>query len=290
MLNQRRPRRTAGLSWVDQVKVERLNEVTEPGCIVRLSVCSSVESPEIEVLSKAEELVRLGAEATDVETDGERFWALGYFKGAPPAGLSVERWLPPADGKPLPNRARRPVELGGISICGSDALSVPSDRPSLLVDSTSAFGSGLHPTTAMILDRLARRPVRGEVLDIGTGSGILALASLRLGAATAIGVEVEATALEAARENARRNGLSDRFQGLAEAPFGRWELVLANIRAKTLVRLASALVERLAPSGILLLSGVRFHEERCVESAYSSRGLQVVGRSFCEGWWCLELA
>jgi ribosomal protein L11 methyltransferase len=123
-----------------------------------------------------------------------------------------------------------------------------------------AFGTGLHETTSLVAEVLARTPLAGAaVLDVGCGSGILALVALTLGAARARAIDVDPDAIAVARENAARNGISDRLQA-DETPVDRiaeeFPVVLANIEAKTLVELAPALLPRVAPGGLLVLSGI----------------------------------
>jgi len=125
-----------------------------------------------------------------------------------------------------------------------------------------AFGTGLHETTRLVAEILAERApsLRGtRVLDVGCGSGILSLVALALGAEAVRAVDVDPDAAAVTRENAERNGLSSRVLA-DETPVGalhdRYGAVLANIEAKTLVELAPVLIERVAPGGLLVLSGI----------------------------------
>lgn len=125
-----------------------------------------------------------------------------------------------------------------------------------------AFGTGLHETTRLVAEILAEKGASlagSRVLDVGCGSGVLSLVALALGAAAVRAVDVDPDAVAVTRENAERNGLSRRVQ-VDETPAGaldeRYDTVLANIEAKTLIELAPALVERVAPGGLLVLSGI----------------------------------
>jgi ribosomal protein L11 methyltransferase len=123
-----------------------------------------------------------------------------------------------------------------------------------------AFGTGLHETTSLVAEALAEAELAGvTVLDVGCGSGVLTLIALALGAARARAVDVDPDAVAVTRENADRNGVRDRVEA-DETPVGslagRYPVVLANIEAKTLVELAAALVARVAPGGLLVLSGI----------------------------------
>ncbi|MCC6523438.1 MAG: 50S ribosomal protein L11 methyltransferase [Polyangiaceae bacterium] len=157
----------------------------------------------------------------------------------------------------------------------------PEDRR-LELDPGRAFGTGLHATTSLCAAYLEERRtalVGQSVLDVGTGSGILALVALLLGAARATGLDVDPDALEVARENAARNAVGG---GLALAPTPvadvaeRFAFVVANIEARTLVALAPALVARLAPGGELLLSGVLAAERDEVAAAFTRAGLTLL--------------
>jgi ribosomal protein L11 methyltransferase len=125
-----------------------------------------------------------------------------------------------------------------------------------------AFGTGLHETTRLVAEILADRgtALRGSrVLDVGCGSGVLSLVALALGAETVRAIDVDPDAVAVTRENAERNGLSSRVVA-DETPVGavdgRYDTVLANIEARTLVELAPGLIGRVAPGGLLVLSGI----------------------------------
>ena len=123
-----------------------------------------------------------------------------------------------------------------------------------------AFGTGLHETTSLVAEELAQTPLSGvTVLDVGCGSGVLSLIALALGATRARAIDVDPDAVAVTRENADRNGVGDRVETdetPVEALAGSYPLVLANIESKTLVDLAAALSARVAPGGLLVLSGI----------------------------------
>ena len=147
----------------------------------------------------------------------------------------------------------------------------------VVIDPENAFGSGDHETTRLMLRMLEAEIGGGErVLDVGCGSGILAIAALRLGAASALAVDVDDDAVAVARRNARNNGVSARIDicshRLAEIR-GTYDIVVANIETRALTAMASVLCERLAPQGLLMLSGVLREERGELLSAFPRLGL-----------------
>lgn len=187
--------------------------------------------------------------------------------------------------------ALRPLRVGTLTIVPTGSA-LPDDG--LVIADGPAFGTGLHPTTAMSIEAIERGlgdRMAARVLDIGTGSGILALAALRRGVAHAIGVDLDRTALEAAAGNARLNGMSSRLHlvlGSADAIGGAWPLVVANIRAAELMEMAPALVRRLAGQGRLILSGVAAGVAEDVERTYRRLGVVQMLREDRNGWSALE--
>lgn len=153
----------------------------------------------------------------------------------------------------------------------------PWDRPAepaeavIVIDPGMAFGTGHHPTTrgvVQVLDTLLRDRPETTVLDVGCGSGILALAAARLGH-RAVGVEIDAVALKNAEKNVALNGLADRVQlieGSADAVDGRFDIVLANILAPTLIELAADLDARTGEH--LIMAGLLAHQADGVLAAY----------------------
>ncbi len=158
----------------------------------------------------------------------------------------------------------------------------------LLLDPGLAFGTGTHPTTALCLGWLDAQPLDAvQVLDYGCGSGILAIAALKLGADTAVGVDIDPQALQASRDNAERNQLDD-SRLLLEYPErlgqGRFEVVVANILAGPLIELAAEIADRVAPGGRLALSGILAAQADSVLDAYRDQGLRMAPPQEKEGW------
>jgi ribosomal protein L11 methyltransferase len=137
-----------------------------------------------------------------------------------------------------------------------------------------AFGTGLHETTSLVAGVLAERAAElagQDVLDVGTGSGILALLALKLGASRARATDVDADAIAVACENAARNKLAERLSADTKPVgelAGAYPMVLANIEAKVLVPMANALRAKVAPGGLLVLSGILAPQKGEVLAAY----------------------
>ncbi|NBA95102.1 50S ribosomal protein L11 methyltransferase [Pseudomonas sp. R5(2019)] len=148
------------------------------------------------------------------------------------------------------------------------------DAVNLLLDPGLAFGTGTHPTTALCLEWLDGQDLKDcEVLDFGCGSGILAIASLLLGARHAIGTDIDVQALEASRDNAGRNGIAEeRFPVYLpeDMPAIQADVLVANILAGPLVSLAPQLSGLVKPGGRLALSGILAEQGEEVAAAYAT--------------------
>lgn len=184
------------------------------------------------------------------------------------------------------------VHVGGLRCIPADW---PPQRGALRMIDGSAFGTGLHATTALCLEALqdelaADHPAR--VLDIGTGSGILALAALHAGVAHATAIDVDTEAVRVAAGNARLNGLASRLTLVLSGPdalTGVWPLVLANILAAPLVELAPVIARLVGRRGRLVLSGVRSSLLPDVAQAYRHVGLRESRTQARDGWTALTL-
>ncbi|MEM8609918.1 MAG: 50S ribosomal protein L11 methyltransferase, partial [Myxococcota bacterium] len=137
-------------------------------------------------------------------------------------------------------------------------------RQVVTIDPENAFGSGDHETTRLVLGVLERRVRGGErVLDVGCGTGILSVAALKLGAKHAVGIDVEDAAVEVAERNARVNAVAEHLE-VSKTPIesvtALYDLVLANIETRILTQMTEALRARLAPGGVLVLSGILQNE------------------------------
>ena len=167
----------------------------------------------------------------------------------------------------------------------------------LAIDPGMAFGTGLHPTTRLCLVALERladagRMTGARVLDVGCGSGILAIAAVRLGAADAVGVDTDPIAIESTLANARRNRLAPRVRAsVGSLPTGEppFDVIAANLIAGVLVQIAAQLAAELAAGGRLVASGIFVDREGEVRHAFEATGLAVTERTAEGDWVALEV-
>jgi ribosomal protein L11 methyltransferase len=170
------------------------------------------------------------------------------------------------------------------------------DGIAVAIDPGMAFGTGSHATTSLCLEAcdelLALRP-GADLLDVGTGSGVIALLAVKLGAGRVVGTENDPVALQAAREGARLNGIAeDRIEWLLRDPSevpGQFGIVIANILLNTLEELAEQVAAKVAPRGRAVLSGLLADQADAAERAYVVCGLRPVSRKERDGWIRLEL-
>tara|TARA_R110000850_G_scaffold254295_1_gene379672 strand:+ start:1111 stop:2025 length:915 start_codon:yes stop_codon:yes gene_type:complete len=168
-----------------------------------------------------------------------------------------------------------------------------ADAVNLILDPGLAFGTGTHPTTALCLEWLDELAVAGHlteqtILDVGCGSGILAIAALKLGASHADATDIAPQALQASRENAERNGIAESGLNLYYpeqlSDSGDYPIVTANILAGPLVELAPMIAGHVAPGGRIALSGVLANQADEVYEAYAAQGIAMDEPVIREGW------
>ena len=181
----------------------------------------------------------------------------------------------------------RPFEIAEGIVIKPPWESYHGDAPVVLeLEPGRAFGTGLHETTSLVAQALASFDLSGQrVLDVGTGSGILGLLALKLGAARVRAVDVDADAVVVARENAQRNGLTARFEADTASPAATgttFQVVVANIEARVLVPMAEELSATVADGGMLVLSGILVPQKDDVRAAYGSLELL---RELVKGEW-----
>lgn len=217
--------------------------------------------------------------------------------GAP---LAVEM-LPETDWIAAGLQSLTPVYAGRFVVHGShDRSKLRAGRVAIEIDAGQAFGTGHHGTTAgclTVLDRLIRSRPYANPLDLGTGSGVLAIALAKILRRPVLATDIDPIAVRVAKENAALNGVAHQVHaavadGLAHpvvrarAPF---DLIVANILAQPLMRLAPALAHALAPGGDLVLSGLLRHQRERVVAAYAAQGIFLVRAQLFENWGVLHL-
>jgi len=193
----------------------------------------------------------------------------------------------------------RPIRIGKrIVIRPSwESVALQAGDIEIVLDPKQAFGTGHHATTRMLLEWLEELVHGGEsVLDVGAGSGILAMVALRLGAASALGVECDPVAVDCARDYAAENGFGNNLEfrcgTLEEVDWHgelRPDLVLANLDRQTLLLLCDALAQYVSHGARLLLSGILLDQEQEIIEAFSKVGAMLLQRREQEGWVALEL-
>lgn len=255
------------------------------------------------------------AGAVDAKEDTKLTWLLNAYAeteaeaqacariildNAPDLNPVVEA-LPDRDWVTLSLEGLPPVRAGRFIVAGSHALAASSPgKTSILIEAGPAFGTGHHGTTLgclMGFEHVLRSGVPETVLDVGTGSGVLAIAAIKSGSKRAIGTEIDLDSVRVANENAAKNDIGNRFRtyytrgGGSHAIQGGapYDLVFANILAKPLIGLAPSISGLLARSGHVILSGLLTHQEPLVRAAYQGRGLNLVKRIRRDGWSTLVL-
>ncbi len=174
-------------------------------------------------------------------------------------------------------------------------------KMTLHIDPGTAFGTGMHETTQLCIRELRKYITSStQLLDVGTGSGILGILSLMFGAEHAVGTDLDTCALEAAADNCRANGIApEQFELLAgnlitdkavqdKVGYGRYDIVVANILADVLVSLTPVIVKQLKPGGIYITSGIIQDKEQTVVDAVRAAGLTVLGTTYQGEWVCVQ--
>jgi len=198
--------------------------------------------------------------------------AAGTLARVPPPIVAV-RQLTEQDWVRSSQAQFEPLRIGRLWIVPSWSEPPDPSALNLRLDPGLAFGTGSHPSTRLCLQWLEAHVRPGmRVLDYGCGSGILAIAAARLGAAKASGVDIDPLALQAARENSRRNAVQADYTApgrlSTEGLNGRFDVVIANILANPLIVLAPVLVAHLADAGVLVLAGVLARQVEALVEAY----------------------
>ena len=226
--------------------------------------------------------------------------ALRQALAAFPALTTTTEELADADWLAMALSGLPPVRAGRFFIYGAhDRGRDPDDTVNLRIEAGAAFGTGHHGTTTGCLEAfdaiLSAHGSAPKVLDVGCGTGVLAIAAARTGSAVALGTDIDPVSVRIANENAALNEASARFvhaSGLddpaiaAESPY---DLVFANILAQPLIELAPAIHAALRPGGTTILSGLLRTQEEAVRTAYQSAGLTLATALHKDAWATLVL-
>jgi ribosomal protein L11 methyltransferase len=214
--------------------------------------------------------------------------ALGHLQafGLGPIGELAVRRVEDADWLEAWKATVTPIHIGRFLVRPTWSDATASDAITIALDPGMAFGTGLHPTTQQCLEAVSYLDVEGlRVLDVGTGSGILAIAAAKRGAREVVGVDSDPLAVRAARENADANDVSVAIHhGSAVDVDGSFDVVLANLVGPVLVQVAPHLRARLATSGSLVSAGITTQAESDVLAAFVAEGLGVVDRDERADW------
>jgi ribosomal protein L11 methyltransferase len=193
--------------------------------------------------------------------------------------------------------ARSQASLGPVTV-GRITVAPPTadveDKADLVVriQASMGFGTGHHASTRVMLELMQREPLTGRsVVDVGTGSGVLAIAARALGARDVVALDVDSDALQAARENLALNGDSRAItmaeRDLADAPDAlqrAFDLVLANLTGAAITRGAGALARLALPAGRVIVSGFQMDETDAVSAALGDAGWRVADQTVDDGW------
>jgi ribosomal protein L11 methyltransferase len=227
--------------------------------------------------------------------------ALAAASAGIPEPHPVTQPLAPRDWLDVSLRAWPPIRAGRFFLKGSHFRgAVPAGSVPLTIDAGTAFGTGRHESTMgclLALDRLAKRLPVARALDVGCGSGVLALAVAKTWNASVLACDIDAEAVRVTRANAARNGLAGRVRAVMScgvravavrngAPY---DLVTANILARPLVLMAPGIARLAAPGSAVVLSGLLESEGSGVLSAYRGQGLRLLFRLDIGGWRTLVL-
>jgi ribosomal protein L11 methyltransferase len=265
-----------------------LTEVLDPPPAVSISESGALRLLEAYFVERPD-LDRLGGLLRD-----------GGLAGGAAEGLRLHH-IPDENWVALVQRGLHKVAAGRFVIHGShDRGAGTGGRHAIEIDAGRAFGTAHHGTTRgclIAIDRLAKRTRWRRVLDLGTGSGVLAIAVAKLSNARVLASDIDPVAVGVAHENVRRNGVSRTIRTAAgagvdspgirrAAPF---DLITANILAGPLIMLAPRLARLAAPGGHIVLSGLLDEQARAVSATYLRLGLALEARLSLEGWTTLVL-
>lgn len=273
-----------------------------------------------EVFERFAESVTMFMEDKSGISDGDCLWFLEGYSRTPPeratilsalsavaAAMNID--VPPLEIERVPNvdwvlenlRDFPPIDAGRFFVRGSHwDGSVPVGRIELLMDAGTAFGSGEHATTKgclLSLDRLAKRRRFTRPLDLGSGSGILGIAMAKMWACKVLATDIDPSAVKVANNNAAENGMAARYHAVVSDGYRNpalkkgapYDIIVANILARPLMRFAKDLAAHLAPDGVAVLSGLLEWQERMVMGVHERQGLRLKDRVVLDGWATLTI-
>jgi ribosomal protein L11 methyltransferase len=209
-----------------------------------------------------------------------------------PAVLATARLLPEQDWSRLWRDGLGPRRIGRLLVTPSWAVPPAAETPTVVIDPQTAFGTGEHGSTRSalcLLDRFIQPGMR--IVDLGSGSGILAISAIKLGARRALGVDLDPEAEPIARENAERNQVADQvgfFTGDAAtlgALLGPAELVLSNILRNQNESLLPVIGSMLVSGGVAVFAGMEQTERDRFLAALAQHGFRVLDETLDQGWW-----
>ena len=295
--------RTEAQGWRLQVKLGRavfegLEEMLSEHADAVVAETIEAAHPLLEAPADVLHVTMFGAASLAEDARPARLLALLQAAGAAPDDATVEP-VCSTDWEAHAMAFFPPISVGRLTIVGVHQAP-PRRRFALCVDAGPAFGSGRHESTQgclLALDWLARRQRIRRALDIGTGSGVLAVAAARLWPARVLALDSDPVAVITARETVRQNGLSRRVtvvrgEGFRSDPvcrLGQADLIVANIRAKPIAAMALAFAQHLRPGGVVALSGLLADEERLVLAPFRAARFRLKRRIRLGAWVTLIL-
>ncbi|PSQ82296.1 MAG: 50S ribosomal protein L11 methyltransferase [Bacteroidetes bacterium QS_1_63_11] len=257
--------------------------------VARLEACATgfvQDDAELRAYVPADQWAGVDCEALDA-----RLAADGYPNALTLRPLAAKNW------NAVWEDTLSPVRAGPFLVCPT-AAEVPSTQNEatvLRIDPEMSFGTGHHATTRLALRLLSETIAANDrVLDMGTGTGILAIAACRSGAADALGVDTNPDAVRNARDNAHRNEVADcvavREGSLEQVPDTHYDVVAANITRHVMLNLLPDLADRLAPRDTLLLSGILQPQRDDILDAATAHDLHPNAEIMEDGWWAASLS
>jgi ribosomal protein L11 methyltransferase len=250
---------SAGVAWFD----EGADIALWPR--LKLTVLTREQDDPEQALLRACAATGIAPPAFDRQTVADQDWVEKSREQFAPIPVSERLWIVPS--------WHSPPDPAAINIA---------------LDPGLAFGTGSHPSTRLCLQWLEQNIAGGEtVLDYGCGSGILAIAALKLGARRAVGIDIDPSAVAAARANARRNGVADEFFESGESLDLTADIVVANILANPLIVLAPLLVSHCTQGGRIALAGILESQERDIRRSYA-QWISFFPPARAQEWVCLS--